>query len=127
MPQQMRFWELTSAFREWPTMLREVLASPRWRDPYLSQYERLDELVNRQERGTLDALVPLELSREVAAKCPAQFIFDPTSLYVRQPLDGETVAPRFVVMSAVEVHDRFGGSTLEEVHEKGVAAVPAAA
>jgi hypothetical protein len=123
MPPQMKFWELTSAFRESPAALRQVLGSPRWREPYSIWYEQLDDLIDRQVRDVLDALVPLELSRAVAAKDPTRFLFDPASRHVRRPRAGEAAPPGAVEMSAVDVHDRFGGSVLEEVHERGVAEV----
>src|SRR4051794_22211748 len=119
MPQQMKFWELTSAFRGWPEMVRQVLALPRWRDPYLRQYEHLNRLIDQQDRGVLDAPIPLELSREVAARCPTRFVFDPASRYVRQRLTESPLPAGLVQMSAVEVHDQFGGSLIEEVFEKG--------
>ena len=53
MPREMKFWELTSAFREWPEMLRGMLALPRWRDPYLRQYEQLGRRIDQQDRGVL--------------------------------------------------------------------------
>ena len=122
----MKFWELTAVFGDWPEMLREVLASDRWRDPYLAQYEQNDRLVGEQDRAVLDAIVPLELSRELAVKCPTRFIFDPAFGCVRQPWTDGPLPAGSVGLSAVEVHDRFGGSTLEEVREKGVARVTGA-
>lgn len=118
MPQQMKFWELTSAFRHWPAILREVLDSPRWRD-YLRQYDQFDILCDTQNRRVLDAIVPLELSREVAMKCPARFAFNPGNRHLYAALEDGFVEPGLRAMSAVEVHDEYGGFAIEEVYEYG--------
>lgn len=115
----MKFWELTSAFREWEAILREVLAGPRWREPYLRQYDQLDTLCDRQDRSVLDALVPIELSREVALKCPERFAFNPGNRHLYLAREDGYVPPGFRAMSAVEVHDEYGGYAIEEVREYG--------
>jgi hypothetical protein len=124
MPDPMRFWELMSAFRNWPDVLREVLATEPWRRDYLGLHARYNELVARQDRDVLDALVPLGLSREVAARCPQRFAYDPASRQLRCAGPGEPGALSSVEMTALEVHDRFGGSVIEEVFEKGSARIP---
>jgi hypothetical protein len=122
MPPPMRFWELMSAFREWPDVLHEVFASEPWRRDYLALHERFNELVDRQDRAVLDAPVPLALSRQVAARCPHRFAYDSVSR-VLQPWPGVPSGARLVEMTALEVHDRFGGSVIEEVFEKASARV----
>jgi hypothetical protein len=122
----MRFWELVSAFRDWPDVLRDVFATEPWRRHYLPLYEQYNELVNRQDRDVLDAPVPLALSREVSARCPQRFIFDPASRVLRCARPGEPSAASRVVMTALQVHDGFGGSVIEEVFEKGSARIPMA-
>jgi hypothetical protein len=122
----MRFWELVSAFRDWPDVLRDVLATDPWRRDYLALYERFNELVERQDRDILDAPVPLDLSREVSARCPQRFIFDPASRALRCTGPGEPSVADLVTMTALQIHDRFGGSVIEEVFEKGSARIPKA-
>jgi hypothetical protein len=117
----MRFWELMSAFRDWPDLLRAVLASEPWRRDYLDLHARFHQLVGRQDRCMLDAPIPLALSREVASRCPQRFVYDPASrqLCLAEPSSPGAAGP--VEMTALEVHDRFGGSVIEEVFEKGCA------
>jgi len=126
MPEPMQFWELVSAFRGWPDLLREVLASEPWRRDYFALHERYNQLVERQDRDVLDAPVPLELSREVATRCPQRFAFDPASRLLRCAWPDAPAAAHLVELSASEVHDRFGGSVIEEVFEKGSARIPRA-
>ena len=126
MPQPMRFWELMSAFRDWPDLLREVLASEPWRGDYLGLHARYSELVARQDRGVLDAPVPLGLSREAAARCPQRFAYDPVSRQLRLAGPGASGAAGPVELTALEVHDRFGGSVIEEVFEKSCTRIPRA-
>jgi hypothetical protein len=126
MPEPMRFWELVSAFRNWPDVVHEVLATEPWRRVYLGLLARYNELVDRQDRDVLDAPVPFGLSREVAARCPQRFAYDAASRQLRCAGAGEPGAAGPVEMSALEVHERFGGSVIEEVFEKGSARIPRA-
>ena len=59
----MKFWEVVSAFRTHPDLIRKVFERGEWREPYLLWYQKLADLVDRQDRGILDALVPMDLSR----------------------------------------------------------------
>jgi hypothetical protein len=102
------------------------LASEPWRGDYLGLHARYNELVGQQDRGVLDAPVPLGLSREVAARCPQRFAYDPASRQLRLAGPGAPGAAGPVEMSALEVHDQFGGSAIEEVFEKGCARIPRA-
>jgi hypothetical protein len=126
MVQPMRFWELMSAFRDWPDVLHAVLVSEPWQRDYLGLHARFNDLVGQQDRGVLDAPVPLALSREVAARCPQRFAYDPESRQLGLSVPGAPDAAGPVEMTALEVHDQFGGSVIEEVFEKGRARAPRA-
>src|SRR5262245_1874839 len=117
---RMKFWELVSAFRVSPDAIRGVLSRAAWREPYLGWYEAFDELVGREDRDVLDAFVPLELSREVARLSGLIFLFSPRHGILREswPEGGLDPGP-LTEMTAVEVHDRFGGWVVEEIYEFG--------
>lgn len=117
----MELWELYSAFASQPEVLRDVLSRPAWREPWLRWYE---------ERGSPDGgpapdtPVPLELSREVARAFDGTFWFDPASRNLRADPYKSNEDSVLREMSAVEVHDAFGGAFIEEIYEKGSAIVP---
>jgi hypothetical protein len=135
-PPPMKLWEAVSAFREFPHILAEVFSSERWRATHGDSFSRYDELVRAQDRATLDSYLPLELTREIASRCDAlQFCFSPGTGILRRAtpcsiLDrqthwiwGLTLQADDVTLTAGEVHDRFGGSIIEEVLEFGSARV----
>jgi hypothetical protein len=124
MPRQMKLWEMLSVFRDQNTVLEKVLRNPKWQAEFWQKYQEFGKLTERQDRQILDALVPVELSREVAAQCPEmKFHFNPEKgtlhKFVRKTDSGD----EHIVMTALEVHDQFGGSIIEEVLEKGSANV----
>ena len=134
-PPPMKFWEAVSAFREFPHILAEVFSSERWRATYGDSFSRYDELVRTRDRA-INSLLPLELTRDIASRCDAlQFCFSPGSGILRRAtpcsiLDrqthwiwGLTLRASDVTLTAREVHDRFGGSIIEEVLEFGSARV----
>ena len=116
---QMQLWEVISSFRDDPEGLATVMGSTRWRDPYLSYLHQFDELVTTSRRDVLDSTVPFELSRELAARCKRLFYYSPETGNLRG--DHHSYSPRDIQMTALEIHDRFGGSVIEEVAEKGSA------
>jgi hypothetical protein len=125
--QPITFRELVDTFWGWRDVLREVLCGERWRRDYLDLLERYSD-PTKPDRARFDAQVPIELSREVAAQCPHRFGYDASSLYLHWT--PEAVHPGdtpLVEMSALEVHDRFGGSLIGEIWDKGSAPVPAPA
>jgi len=115
----MKFWELVSAFRVSPEIVREVLSRPAWREPYGRWYEDFNRLVDAQDRGVLDARVPLELSREVARLSSLTFQYSPRHGTLRESWSEGMDPGPLMEMTALEVHDRFGGSVIEEVGEYG--------
>ena len=124
MPRQMKFGEMVSAFRDQNTVLEKVLRSPKWQSEFWEKYQELEQLVERQDRQVLDAFVPIELSREIAAQCLAmKFHFNPEKGTLHKLVRERDSDNEYIVMTALEVHDQFGGSIIEEVLEKGSANV----
>jgi hypothetical protein len=123
MPRPMKLWEVMSAFRDRKDILAKVFGSARWRDDYGEIYQNFYELVSRQDRQVLDAPVPIELSREIAALYPAQFLFYPARGIVREASIDRLPDEQRIEMTALEVHDRFGSSVIEEILERSYAQV----
>ncbi len=124
MPRQMKFWEMVSTFRDQNTVLESVLRSQKWQAGFWEKYQEFEGLIERQDRQILDAFVPIELSREIAAQChEINFYFNPEKGTLHKLVNGEGHDNKHIVMTALEVHDQFGGSIIEEVLEKGSANV----
>jgi hypothetical protein len=120
----MKLWEAVSAFRQFNQALAEVFGSERWRATHGQSFLRFDEFVRTQDRRALDSYLPVELTREIAARCTGlQFSFSAESGYVRAATSGLAAERDAITMSALDVHDRFGGSVIEEVIEYGSASV----
>jgi len=114
----MKFWELTSIFRAEPHILDAVLSDPQWL-PFQSAYAQFSTLVAAQDRTILDAEVPDALARAVASQSQLRFRYYPEMKLLRlleRDFFPEQVSQE---LNALEVYDRFGGSCMEEVLEKG--------
>jgi hypothetical protein len=112
----MKFWELTSAFRAEPDILKQVLSQNKWND-YYRQYKRLDEIVKKQKRDILDEELPFELCYEVAERSNLEFwlSFDekPQVLYNYRPN-----IEHMERLSPSEILIRFGGDKIEDAGER---------
>jgi len=111
----MKFWELTSAFREEPDILAKVLGQDKWRK-YIEYYERLDEIIRDQQREILDGELPFELCYEVAEKSKKEFWL----AYEKQPqvlYSYKASIESLERLLASEVLVRFGGNKIEEALE----------
>lgn len=112
----MKFWELTSAFREEANILQQVLMQDKWAK-YYDQYKRLEEIVHNQERDILDEELPFDLCYEVADKSKQEYWLafnkQPQVLYNYRPgiEDLERLLPS-------EILTRFGGHKIEDAHER---------
>src|SRR5690348_2909022 len=110
----MKFWELTSAFREEPNIIVQVLKQDKWKK-YFDQYKRLEEIVQTQQRDILDEELPFDLCYEVADKSNREYwlAFEaiPQVLYNYRPdiEDLERLLPSEILV-------RFGGDKIEEAH-----------
>lgn len=114
----MKFWELTSTFRTEPHILDTVLSAPQWL-PYKTAYTQLSTLIATQDRTILYAEVPDALARAVASQSQLRFRYYSEMKLLR--LLEPDFFPKQVSqeLNALEVYDRFGGSCMEEVLEKG--------
>src|SRR5436190_11756234 len=111
----MKFWELTSAFREEPDIIVQVLKQEKWKN-YFEQYKRFEEIVQKQQRDILDEELPFDLCFEVADKSNREywlaFEAKPQVLYNYQP-DIEHLEQ----LLPSEILVRFGGDKIEKAHE----------
>ncbi len=112
-PLEMKFWQLISAFRSEPAVLKAVLADPDWAE-FGDWYARFESIVADQDRITLDTPVPDALARAVASRSSQTFQLtsDGTLCIACGDSDAEK-------LSAVDVLERFGGAVIEDVHEYG--------
>jgi len=109
----MKFWELTSIFRDDPMTLEQVLQNPRW-NAYLGCLRNLPQHVNDQDRQTLDAVLPTELEKDAMQRCKLRFqIRDDFLIRSPGPIADQDS------LTATDVYSRFGGSAIEEVLEYG--------
>jgi hypothetical protein len=116
----MKFWELTSAFRQEKNILNTVLKDPKWK-PFYESYKNLEAIVKKQDRETLDQEIPHQLVFAVCSKSQQKFWYYPN----RQPILLSTFAWQlnsadelFEILNALDLLNRFGGSIIEEVNER---------
>ena len=114
----MKFWELTSIFRTEPHILDTVLSNPQWL-PFQSAYAQFSALVATQDRTILDAEVPAALARAVASQTQLRFRYYPEMKLLRLFEPDFFPEQASQELNALEVYERFGGSCMEEVLEKG--------
>jgi len=112
----MKFWELDSAFREEPKILRQVLKQRKWRN-YYKHYKNLDKIVKNQQRDILDEELPFDLCYEVAEKSKREYWLafeqQPQVLYSYRPNieNLESLLPSEILV-------RFGGDKIEDARER---------
>lgn len=114
----MKLWELISTFRSEPHILDAVLSDPQWL-PFQTAYTQFSTLIATQNRTMLDAEVPDALAQAVASQSRLCFRHYPAMKLLRllEPdFFPEQVSQE---LNALEVYERFGGSCMEEVLEKG--------
>jgi hypothetical protein len=122
----MKFWEVVSGFRSCPSIVRSVLSTEQWRESYWQNYVAFESLVNEQRREILDQPVPLELTKQICAQWPDQFVLSLVDFTLRQShvisTSIEQITP-MTMLSALDVHERFGPAVIEEIFEYGSANV----
>ncbi|GAA3260826.1 hypothetical protein ACFO1B_55950 [Dactylosporangium siamense] len=113
----MKFWELFSVARTAPDAMLRLGDMPEWTE-YLAWWHDRAALIRARDNAKLDLEMPDEACRHVLEAVPNRYwIAGGTIRGVREG----TPEPTY---SAVEIFDRFGGSILEEVDERGSARVP---
>ena len=112
----MKFWELISAFGRGDSKIERLFRSDAWRVPFHDYYTDFDKHVVSQNRDVLDQFVPLDLSRACAElRSDLVFFTDASCSIVRsQRLDSSDVE-----ISALQIHEQYGGAVIEDVLEKG--------
>ncbi len=115
----MKFWELTSAFRSETENIKTVLEKPIW-TKYKTYFDNLDLLVKQQDRNILDEEIPFELAYEVCQLSKIKFW-----LYYKRQSNQLTnfkqgTEEPFEEVSALDILTRFGGSYIEETLEKSM-------
>lgn len=116
----MKFWELMSLCRSEPEVLDRLRDRPEWSE--FDEWRRAyPELVDAQDRERLDFELPDELCRYVLSASITRYRLSEGYLHTtRSQVPGTE-------LSTLEAFDRYGGSFLEEVQERGMAPVPAEA
>ena len=72
----------------------------------------------------MDSPLPIELTREIARRCEGFcFYFSPDTRSLRRATAGLAADAGAITLTALDVHDRFGGSVIEAVLEYGSARV----
>jgi hypothetical protein len=113
----MKFWELMSVCRDEPKLLDHLADSPDWAE-YAAWWRNERELIINQDRAKLDHQLSDDVCRHVLAGSDVRYrIIHGHVRCVPRDSEGQTY-------SAVEIYDRFGGSTLEEVKEFGSFRIP---
>jgi len=115
----MKFWELTSAFRDYEKQLGATLNFERWKSPYGEWFGNIDNLVENQDREKLDSEVPEELVLEVAREIGNSLILYLGKGYLRSRHHSTTD----IELDALQVIQSYGGEALEEVLEKSIVEV----
>src|SRR4030095_11729722 len=118
-PRPMKFWEAVSAFREFKSEWEEVFGGEKWEATYGQSYLCFDELVHVQDRSTLDSYLPVELTREIAGRCARLALCLSEDGWLQKASACWAWQPGAIILTALDVHDRFGGSVIEEGLEYG--------
>ena len=116
----MKFWELVSIFESYPDLLPVALIATEYKD-WLTNF---DKLVRNQDRLKLDHLMPDNVCRSALSSHPGRL-----KLYTDGHLRGYDLYAQggdnlaFTEMTYLEIYQKFGGSVIEDVLEKGSAKV----
>ncbi|MCM5530249.1 hypothetical protein [Parasegetibacter sp. NRK P23] len=117
----MKFWELTSSFREERDILWQVLMQDKW-EKYCDHFKRWDDIIQNQERHILDEVLPFDLCYEVAVKSKKEYWLSfnesPQIIYNFRP-DIEYLER----LLPSEILIRFGGEKIEDARERSMTEV----
>ena len=111
----MKFWELVSIMRTQPADLENILHNEQW-SLYREWLANWSQIVDKQDRQILDAMVPEELAR--AAMTHLRDRFQVRNGYLHGC--SKSFVPSDSI-SALEAYINFGGTTIETTLEKGIA------
>jgi hypothetical protein len=108
----MKFWELTSVVRDERQILEAGLSKPEW-NQYYDWYLNLDHLCRVQDREKLDAIIPVQLARDVLSSSKRLFYLNASQLRASRFTKDD------LELSALETFEKFGGKAMEEAREFG--------
>ena len=100
----MKFWQLTSLFRDEEPVLESVLKDPQWA-LYRQWYNDYEQHARNQNTSVFDAEMPDELCRHALRSSAKRFYISDDHLFLYMP--GECVLPTHRVMTAIEAFARF--------------------
>lgn len=110
----MKFWELTSVFRDEEAILEKVLKESIW-SKYNNWNKDMSRIVAIQDRSILDAETPEELCRKCFSHSKKLYFIEGGNLFRLT----EQIRPKgkTKIYSALEVFEMFKGKYIEDVHE----------
>jgi hypothetical protein len=112
-----KFWELSSVCRAEPQLMERLADKPEWA-AFLEWSRRMDEIVDEQDRGKLDAEVPDDARLHVLNASHTTYFVSGGYLC------SQSFSPSDRRLSAAEAFNLYGGRSLEDAREYGLVEVP---
>jgi hypothetical protein len=109
----MKFWQLTSIFRDEKEILEVEFNKPQWLE-YLKNYENLEFLVKRQQRNILDMQIPFLLLKNICLKSKKK-IYGSSNDDTIYNYKNDSTNREYTIADAVDIFDH---NAIEEVFEK---------
>ena len=112
----MKFWQLTSIFRDEEDLLRQEFSKEKWYS-YLRSFENLESIVKNQERDILDAEVDSDLLEKICSKSNKKLYWskDKSRLYSYKNSD---ISNEISILEAIS---SVNHNSIEEAFEKSYA------
>ena len=110
----MKFWQLTSIFRDDPLALETVLKEQQDWKLYLTWLSEFNSLVDSQNRQILDAVLPESLSERAMHVCKLRFCVQ-DGILRRSPIELSIERQ----LTAFDVYMKYGGDAIEDTLERG--------
>ena len=108
----MKFWQLVSLMRGHQTVSASVLDDPEWQ-VYADWSDELETIVEAQDRRRLDAQMPEQLVRAALSMMDTVVYQSGDRISSTRWSDSDRAIP------VRDIYDRFGGSVVEDVFERG--------
>jgi hypothetical protein len=118
----MKFWELTSAFRTETENLKIVFSKDKWLK-YKTQFDNINDILQRQDRQILDEDIPFQLAREVCELSRLKFYLNYTDRPLRLTSWKPNINKPIEEVSSLDILLRFGGFYIEETLERSYSEV----
>lgn len=119
----MKFWEIVTLFQvemelQGKDILSEILNSSKW-VKYNSWYINFDNIVSEQQRTILDKKVPYSLCTELFSKSIRKYYLVENKYLIECGQDFDEPKTNYTILTALEVYEKYGGSCMEIIQEKG--------